>query len=180
MDTMDAAQKMEYLESHPPRVASGFEVMTVSFPDFQFDGHGEELNPAFWIKCKCGSELHRINGFKFGVEDGYIFLSPLELECTKCAAHSPLLDTDLHGYDAELGHGSSTRRAEGEATHFRCASCSGSDFNTFVRFEYPDDLFDGGFDDTGKAIEDLFTWVTCVGRCGSCQGLWVVADFECA
>ena len=180
MDTMDPTQRLEYLESHPPRVTSGFDVVSVSFPDFQFDGHGEELNPAFWIKCRCGSELLSIDGFKFNVDDGYIFLSPLEVECTKCSTRSALLDTDLHGYDAELGHGTSTRRAEGEGNRFRCDTCSSDEFNTFLRFEYPDDLFEGSFDHSGKAIQDLFTWVTCVGRCNGCQGLWIVADFECA
>ena len=177
---MDSAQMLEYFETHPPRNIAGFTTMSVTFPDIQFDGHGEELNPAFWIKCKCGSDQHRIHGFKFIVEGGYIFLSPLEVECPKCSLSSGLLDTDSHGYDSELGHGSATRRAEGEATQFSCATCSGVNFNTFLRYEYPQDLFDGSFDATGKAKEDLYTWVTCVGRCSGCQAIWIVADFECA
>jgi hypothetical protein len=177
---MDTAQMLEYYEAHPPRNIAAFVTMSVNFPDIQFDGHGEELNPAFWIKCSCGSDEHRIHGFKLIVEGGYIFLSPLAVECSKCAVRSELLDTDVHGYDAELGHGGTSRRAEGVATHFRCDTCSGVNFNTFVRYEYPADLFDGSFDETGKAKEDLFTWVTCVGRCTACQGMWIVADFECA
>ena len=37
-----------------------------------------------------------------------------------------LLDTDKHGYDAELGHGATARRAEGELTLFQCNTCAGN------------------------------------------------------
>ena len=37
--------QLAYYQSHHPRCIAGFHVSPVTFPDVQFDGHGEELNP---------------------------------------------------------------------------------------------------------------------------------------
>jgi hypothetical protein len=171
---------LEYYQSHPPRCVRGFSATPMEFPQTKFDGHGEDLNPAFALACHCGSTQHRVAGYKVSTPEGSIFLSPLALECQACGKHSALLDTDEYGYDAELGHGSSTLRMEGELRHFQCQACSSDRLSVFMRFEYPPDLFDGSFDDTGREKEDLFSWVTCIGRCAHCSELWIVADFECA
>ena len=146
----------------------------------EFDGHGEEWNPLFALSCQCGQSEFHVEGFQVEDPDGPLFLSPMAVRCTSCGKTTPLLDTDVHGYDAELGHGSSTRRAEGLPGRFRCGGCLGDRSSLFMRFEYTQDLFDGSLDDVAVAKEDLFTWVTAVGRCSSCHELNTIADFECA
>ena len=91
-----------------------------------------------------------------------------------------LLDTDVHGYDAELGHGSATVRAEGDRVIFECALCGRQPLECFVRFEYPDDLLDRDFKDFAGREQELFTWFNLVGKCPGCSKLLAVADFECA
>jgi hypothetical protein len=91
-----------------------------------------------------------------------------------------LLDTDVHGYDSEQGHGSATVRGEGERVVFECPSCGHQPLEAFVRFEYTDDLFDGDFADFADREQDLFTWFSLVGRCLRCSELLPVVDFECS
>jgi hypothetical protein len=70
-------------------------------------------------------------------------VSPFTLECAARRRLTELLDTDVHGYDAEVGHGSATVRAEGERVVFECPTRGRQPLEAFVRFEYPDDLFGG-------------------------------------
>src|SRR5689334_13325304 len=46
----------------------------------------------------------------------------------------------------------------------------------FVRFEYPDDLFDGNFPEFVGREQELFTWFNLVGRCQQCFRMLPVAD----
>lgn len=91
-----------------------------------------------------------------------------------------LLDTDLHGYDAEWGDGSATVRAEGEPAVFECPTCGRMPLEAFVRFEYPDDLFDRDFPKFAGREQDRFSWFSLLGKCPQCSQLLPVADFECA
>ena len=87
---------------------------------------------------------------------------------------------DIHGYDAELGHGSATIRAQGEKIVFECPTCGRQPLDIFVRFEYPDDLFDGGFPEFSGREQELFTWFSLIGKCPRCTQVLDVTDFECA
>jgi len=172
---------IKYFLDHPPRCLTGFQArQPEKLPDVEFDGHGEEWNPVFVLACSCGAKDFRLSGFATTEEDFSLFLSPLEATCTNCNRAIALLDTDVHGYDAELGHGSCTRRAEGTPGHFSCPNCTSHRGSLFMRFEFPRDLFDDDFDDVQIAKEDLFTWVTCVSQCSGCGQSNVVSDFECA
>ncbi len=91
-----------------------------------------------------------------------------------------LLDTDIHGYDAELGHISATMRGEGERTVFECPTCGRQSLEILVRFEYPDDLFKGDFPEFVGREQELFTWFSLVGKCPKCSQTLSVAEFECA
>ncbi len=174
---------LAYVNSHPPRCLASFKIAAVAMPDAEWDGHGEELNAVFQVSCTCGSRAHSISGFSWRPSEKAsqrVFLSPIELTCTSCAKQSLLLDTDAHGYDAELGHGSATRRGEGDPAKFRCEKCSEESMEALIRFEYPDDVFGDEFKDFRGGRADLFTWVSVLGRCQGCKGLWAVAGYECA
>lgn len=173
----------KYVLANPPRCLAPFAVTPAQLPDTEWDGHGEKLNPVFLANCTCGSSAHRIHGFSWENPDypgQRIFLSPIELTCASCSKRTLLLDTDVHGYDAELGHGTGTARAQGDAGNYRCKSCSGELMEVLVRFEYPEDVFGDDFKDFRSTRADLFTWVSIVGSCTGCWDLGIVADYECA
>jgi hypothetical protein len=143
----------------------------------------EHINPIFALSCHCHSKHHLVHCYRWVNEDfnnAVVTLSPLALECAACKKVTELLDTDIHGYDAELGHGSTTVRAEGDLIVYECANCGQQALEAFVRFEYPDDLLDGSFSDLIGREQDLFSWFTLVGKCRTCSNMLTVADFECA
>jgi hypothetical protein len=79
-----------------------------------------------------------------------------------------------------LGHGTATARGVGERVVFECPSCGRRPLDAFVRFEYPDDLFDGDFPEFAQREQELFTWFNLVGKCPQCSQVLPVTDFECA
>lgn len=107
-------------------------------------------------------------------------MGPLALRCESCGAITELIDTDIHGYDAELGHGPCTMRGQGQRSEFACDLCGPAPMDVVVRFEYSEDLFDDEFKDFRGREQDLFSWFTVLGRCSGCPRLITVADFECA
>lgn len=190
-----------YLRSHPPRCLAGFISRPTELPGVGFDGHvsmsqvdfdappgvtihaPEHLNPVFALSCQCGNSRHYVHAYRWVNPDynnAVVLLSPLVLECAACEKMTELLDTDLHGYDGELEHGSSTARGEGEQVVFECPNCGRQPLDAFVRLEYPDDLFDGDFPEFAGREQDLFTWFSLMGKCPQCSHLLAVADFECA
>jgi hypothetical protein len=193
--------QVSYFRSHPPRCIAGFAARPTELPNVKLDGHvsmsqlnlevppgvtidaPEHINPVFSLFCRCGGIRHYVHCFRWvnpDFNDAVVTLSPLALECAACRKATELLDTDIHGYNSELGHGSSTVRARGEHVVFECPTCGRQPLEAFVRFEYPDDLFDGDFADFAGREQELFTWFNLVGRCAQCSQLLPVADFECA
>lgn len=191
----------EYFRNHPPRCIAGFKVQSTALSEARFDGHSsksqldfdvpgevtidapEHLNTVFSLSCNCGGSQHYIHGYRWtnpDFHDAIVFLSPLVLECSACGKMTDLLDTDVHGYDGELGHGTATARALGHRVVFECPDCGRRPIQIFVRFEYPDDLFDDDFPEFQGRQQDLFTWFSLLGRCATCSQLLPVADFECA
>ncbi len=190
-----------YFRSHPPRCIAGFTARPTELRGVEFDGHAsmsqltfevppgvtidapEHINPVFALSCQCGGIRHYVHCHRWvNVEfnNAVVILSPLGLECAACRKTTELLDTDVHGYDAELGHGSATVRAQGERVVYECPTCGRQPLETFVRFEYPDDLFDGDFPEFAGREQELFTWFNLVGKCPECSQVLAVADFECA
>jgi hypothetical protein len=190
-----------YFRSHPPRCIAGFVARNTELPGVAFDGHAslsdlksqvlnsmtveapEHINPVFALSCSCGTIEHYVHGYRWRNPDYHnqlVFLSPLALECASCGKTTDLLDTDIHGYDGELGHGTATVRAEGHRVVFECPTCGRQPLGAFVRFEFPDDLFDGDFKEYAGRQQDLFTWFSLVGKCSRCSRLLPIADFECA
>ena len=191
----------DFLKSHQPRCLIGFCARPAALPDLKFDGHPsdsdleldlpsgvtiqapEEINTIFALSCTCGSDQHFIRGYRWqnpDYDDEVVFLSPLVLECAACGKQTDLIDTDIHGYDAELGYGSTTARGEGEPAVYECPTCGRQPMQVFTRFEYPDDLMDGSIKEFAGREQNLFTWFSLVVRCSHCAQVLCVADFECA
>ena len=170
---MDESQLVELLQTTAPSCLKGFKITPAKLAE-PFDD-----NPcSVWqVGCTCGGEHGRFLGYSLKdynseYEGPECFLSPLAFECAACHAVTELLDTDRHGYHAEIarreGHGvgSAKRRGEGPPKQFICPGCSGEWFAVTVGFVfwYPDELaelFDGEW-------EDLYNVFLCHCRCASC------------
>jgi hypothetical protein len=173
----------DYLWTHPPRCIQGFEAQRADLPEVVFDGHGEELNTVFGLRCTCGHTTHFVLGHYWRNPDynnRLVFLGPIALRCKACEKVTELIDTDIHGYDAELGHVYTKMREDGERAEFKCEACGVQSFEVYARFEYTEDLFGDDFEDFRGREQDLFSWFSLVGTCSSCSQMHGVADFECA
>jgi hypothetical protein len=188
----------EYFQNNPPRCISGFIAKSVELPDAKFDGHTsmsqikaskptpieapEHINPVFALLCKCKNNRFYVHCYRWvnPDNDSLVTLSPLVLECDVCRRKTDLLDTNVHGYDSELGCGSCTMRGQGNQVVFECPTCGKQPVDVFVRFEFPDDLFREDFPEAAGREKDLFSWFSLYGTCSKCSQLLEVADFECA
>jgi hypothetical protein len=199
--SVEIMDQSNYFRNHRPRCISGFTFRPAQLPGMEFDGHvsmsqinweipsdviieaPEHINLIFALSCQCGGTRHYVHGYRWTNPDFHnaiVFLSPLVLECSDCGKMNDLLDTDIHGYDGELGHGTATTRAKGDRAVFECPTCGRQPLETFVRFEYPDDLFEGDFPEFAGREQDLFTWFSLKSKCPKCSKMLDVADFECA
>ena len=91
-----------------------------------------------------------------------------------------LIDTDRHGWDAEMGGIVATKRGEGEPSEYECDECGRTTFSVWTRFEYPGDLFDTYEKQYRGREPDLFSWFSLMGQCSGCSRLLPLTDFECA
>lgn len=176
-------ERLRFLQSNPPRCIQEYVVAQTDLPGRGFDGHGEDLNPVFGLKCKCGHSIYSVIGHDWRSEQKEgrsVFVGPIRLECQGCSSTTVVFNAEKHGYDVELGHGCYTVSGKGDVARAGCSSCGSTEFYVFARFEYPDDLFTDDFAEFAGRIQDLFTWFTLVGRCTGCNELWDIADFECA
>ena len=109
-----------------------------------------------------------------------VFLSPLAVRCEVCGRITELIDTNRHGYDAEIGAIVATRRGEGDRVEHECKECGRKPLRLWVRFECSHNLFDRGIGEFHGREQELFSWFSLVGQCSGCSALLSVADFECA
>lgn len=175
--------ELRYFREHPPSCIAGFAARSVERPQIGFDGHGRELNTFFNLSCRCGCDQHHVLGYYWHNPDYHnvlVFLSPLTLHCVQCNSNSELVDTNRHGYDAELGGIVATARGEGDSSAFNCDVCGPKPFAICVRFEYSEALFDEDYADFRGREQDLFSWFSIVGHCTGCSRLIPITEFECA
>lgn len=172
-----------YFWTHPPRCLDGFQKQKAALESVNFDGHGQQINTIFRVNCTCGHANHLVLGQYWRNSDNknvQVFLNPIDLRCESCGKTTELIDTNVHGYDGELGHGSAIMRGEGELVEFVCVKCGDHPFQLYARFEYPNDLFEDDFADFEGRQQDLFTWFSLVGTCSNCSELDQICNFECA
>lgn len=171
----------ERLRKTPPRCLAGFRVEPATVPNVTFDGHRADLNKVYKLSCTCGHSQFRALGHQLKNDHGDdIFVSPLALECAACGKITELIDTDQHGYDAEIVGRSTTIRGEGPRTHFACDRCRVRPMTAFARFEHSGEELADSFIEENPNPQDYFSWFSLVGTCEGCKRTLNVADFECA
>jgi hypothetical protein len=179
---MDEALVVERLRTIAPLCLRGFNATPAQLPE-PFDD-----NPcSVWqVACHCGNTQGRFLGYPLRdyipeYDGPECFLSPLAFECASCRAVTELLDTDRHGYHAEVDRRegyeerSAKLRGDGPRKAFPCPDCGGQVFEVTVGFVfwYPDELAEE-FDDHW---EDLFSVFLCHCKCVGCARTSQPTDF---
>jgi hypothetical protein len=175
-------------------------VQSIEMPGIAFDGHmspsrlntdtsgvkiegPEHFNTIFRLLCTCGCDSHLILGHYWrnpDFQNVLVFVSPIALCCSVCGKVTELFDTAIHGYDAEVVGIPSSYRGEGKRTEFVCDKCGPRQVQVFARFEYPNDMVGSEFDEYRGREQDLFSWISLIGKCADCGRMIEVAEFECA
>jgi hypothetical protein len=165
----------------PPSCLSGFLCAHGTLPKPWDD------NPrSVWqVTCSCGSTTGRLLGYPLreirrDYDGPECFLSPLAFECGRCGTTTELLDTDKHGFHAEVariegGVGSSKLRGDGPRQAYSCPSCGGQDFDITVGFVFWD--VDELAEEFDSDWENLFNVFLCYSRCAGCGQLSQPTDF---
>ncbi|MCB9849630.1 MAG: hypothetical protein H6817_02880 [Phycisphaerales bacterium] len=170
----------EYLRTHVPRCIAGFAAEHVAYPPV--DTH--DGSTVFRVRCTCGQDRLFIEGFDWRNPDygnESVFVGPISLRCSACGAVKVAINTDIHGYDSELGHGSCTVSGEGEQKQFACPTCGPGPLAVLARFDYPTDIFvEPDFVEYAGRFQDLFDWYWLYAECGWCNQVLDVTNFECA
>jgi hypothetical protein len=81
-------------------------------------------------------------------------------------------------YNGELGLAAAAPENVARA-EYRCGACGVQPFRLGARFEYPDSLFWGDYEDHRGSEQDLFSWFSLIGECQVCQRKRSVVDLEC-
>lgn len=172
----------ERIRALPPRCIQGFSPIPTPLPQ-PFDDNPKST----WkLVCRCGCETGNFLGYPLsnyvaGLEGPECFVGPLAFGCEECSTVTELLDTDQHGYHAEIGllegdnSGGTKYRGEGPRTAFRCPQCSNDTFIVTAGFVFWDiDELADEFDDHW---EDLFNVFLCYCQCAQCGHISEPTEF---
>lgn len=160
-----------YFRSHPPDCISGFRTKIVkAAPD-----------TTFRLTCRCGCKHGAVLGHplsKFNLKyKGEEVVGPLGFQCSRCRKITEVIDTEIHGYDGEMGD-SCTIRGTGRRQKFACPKCGENEFELSVRFSSSSaDLVE---DDPDIKVENFFDSFWANGKCAGCDSEASVATFELA
>ena len=178
----DLAAFIKGLRETPPSCIRECNALPAELPEPWDD------NPrSVWrIRCKCGCDIgkllgHSLADYNAGYEGPLSLISPLAFHCDECNAVTEMLDTDIHGYHADiyiregLSGGSAKIRGNGDRQSFPCPNCEHDVFSIVLGFVFwnADELADE-FDDRW---EDLFNVFLCYTTCCHCGELSTPTDF---
>jgi hypothetical protein len=141
------------------------------------------------MACKCGQTALVLSA---GSTDnhpefknrGVVWLDPLWLECSHCAARVNFFDSRRDGYDGRLNGGC----ASGQSADLRivtCSGCSRHDGEIEVRVSYQNDIeeMDEIFQEDAilsPIYADYFDWMSVFRKCPDCNDRALIGDWECA
>ena len=100
---MDETQIQAHLTATPPTCVRAFHLSPGQLSQ-PFDG---ALTTVWHVACSCGADIGKVLGYPLrdlkSDYTGGIFVSPISFQCGSCARATQILDTDVHGYHAEVG-----------------------------------------------------------------------------
>ena len=139
---MTAEELVNTLQTTTPSCLKGFRNATAKLPE-PFDDNPTSV---WQIGCSCGWKRgrflgHSLKNYNPSYGGPELFISPLTFECHECKKTTELLDTDRHGYHADVarrdgGIGSAKLRGKGPQRAFSCPGCGGELFEVTVGFVF--------------------------------------------
>ena len=168
---MDATEVEAHISVTAPTCIRAFKLSPGELSE-PFD---DNFKTVWHLACKCGADTGKLSGYPLrdlkSDYAGVAFVSPLAFECASCSQMMQILDTDLHGYHAEVskiegGIGSSKVRGTGVAQTFSCPNCTKDQFRINVGFVYWD--FEIVLDEPDLPGEDFFNVFLMDCTCVNC------------
>lgn len=167
------AEQPAFYDVNPPRALAELICTPTPLPGFEFDGHGEPVNAVFAISCPCGGDLFTPYAM---LDDDGTALPPVVLACAGCGRECTVFDARIHGWDGALGNA-----PDDEPTGDReqlDASEIATPHQILIRFEMASDVL--GDPEWKGREQDLFSWITVIGRDADSQELEQLFDWECS
>lgn len=161
----------EHIRNTPPSCIAGFRLAPAELPE-RFD---DCFKVVYGLLCLCGNDQGAILGFPLSDlsrgYDGPDFVTPLFFKCGACGGVMRIIDSDIHGYHAEVGKldggvGSTKIRGKGDPRSFHCPDCSQTAFSVIVGFVYWN--FDVMLDDPHLPGQEFFNVFLIYGKCRNC------------
>lgn len=169
----------------PPRCLRELLARPTTDPGVELDSVVEEWqNYFFSLACPCGSNSLKVRSFisrvEYLVEDRAY--GPITLRCPTCGRDHQSFDPALHGYDVEIDHFPLPGPYGDAFRDYHCPNCAADTFSLIARFQYPDNVLEPspGARPHASASEDLFSYFTLLGTCGSCKTTVTISSVECA
>jgi hypothetical protein len=176
---LDDAQIAEQIRASPPSCVAGFNLLSTELP-VPWD---DVFKTVYGIACRCGSQTGKILGYPLrdynSSYEGDLLVTPIAFHCEQCSTVTEILDTDAHGYHAEVaklegGVGSAKIRGHGSRSEYICPSCNTEIFKVTVGFVYWN--FDIVYDEPDLAGQDFFNVFLMYGHCQKCNHIAPVTD----
>ena len=170
-ERMPIGEQVAYFNSHTPRILAGLTAKRIE-GEFPRGGHGEPIGVAYEV-VPSGKGVE-VLATRYTGPDGPFPGDPIHIRQLEDSEPKPLFVSWQDGYDGEFGHLKAPDKPEPVQPYVQFLDGAA----LIVVFHYPDDLFDMPGDTKLKA-ENLFTWITFIGR-NSRGDLTPLFDFECA
>jgi hypothetical protein len=170
-DDVDIHAVEAHVRATPPSCVRAFRLSPAQLPK-PFD---DNLTTVWRLACQCGSESGRLLGHRLdSLSSSYrgdLLVGPLGFECSACGSVTELLDTDVHGYHAEVGKleggiGSTKIRGTGPRTAHACPACGRDSFGMVAGFVYWH--FDLIEDEPHLPAEEFFNVFLLYCTCAAC------------
>jgi hypothetical protein len=172
------------LEAHvrrtPPSCVSSFRLTSTQLPK----PNDDNFTTTWQLACKCGCDTGRLGGHRLEKLNpnykGPLLVSPLAFQCAACSQVTELLNTDIHGYHAEVGKleggtGSSKLCGSGPRSGHTCPSCQKNVFRMVAGFVYWD--FDIIEDEPELPAQEFFNVFLLYCTCANCGQISEPTEF---
>ena len=183
--TEEELQAVEAIEAHvrrsPPNCLASFRALPLLALDrfdesIRAEWHSAIPFKSLWrLQCQCGCYSggllgHYLRDYNQDYR-GDEMVTPIGFKCSTCSQVTEILDTEKHGYHAEVakldGDTDSVKfRGIGEQKVYHCKHCENDVFDFVIGFVYWD--FDIVLDEPELPAQDFFNEFIMLCTCGRC------------